>query len=98
MRLTETEKKVILESVENLDPKAEIFVFGSRALDHLRGGDIDLLVLSEHLGILEKAVILAEIKKILGDQKIDLKICHPQEKETDAFVSHILQTAKPLKR
>ena len=43
MRLSEFEKDAIKESVLPLDPEAKIFLFGSRADDTQKGGDIDTI-------------------------------------------------------
>ena len=54
-------------------PDAKIYLFGSRADDAMKGGDIDILVIAE------KKLILQQIREIriafcktFGDQKIDI--------------------------
>ena len=96
MRLSDKEKKTILDSIRKIDSSAQVFLHGSRTQPELLGGDIDLLVLSDLMGIREKAVVLAEIKQNLGDQKIDLKICTHKNKDTDPFVGQILKNSRPL--
>jgi predicted nucleotidyltransferase len=49
MRLTASEIAAIREEVGRLDPKAEVYLYGSRVDDTARGGDVDLLVISETL-------------------------------------------------
>ena len=49
MRLTREETKAISEEVRRVDATAQIYLYGSRADDTARGGDIDLLVVSEQL-------------------------------------------------
>ena len=48
MRLAESEQGSIVTAVLAFDASAEIYLFGSRTKDELRGGDIDLLVVSSH--------------------------------------------------
>lgn len=48
MRLSETERSVIVDSLRSQFPDVRrIALFGSRADDSKRGGDIDLLVVSD---------------------------------------------------
>jgi predicted nucleotidyltransferase len=75
MRLTTTQQHAIRQAIAQRDPSAEVYLFGSRADDRLQGGDIDLLVLSQTIGIMDKLDILAELHRSLGDQKIDLLVC-----------------------
>ena len=49
MRLTEFEVDAIKECIYQFDPDAKIILFGSRVDDTKKGGDIDLLVLSEKI-------------------------------------------------
>ncbi|WP_304246946.1 nucleotidyltransferase domain-containing protein [Parabacteroides gordonii] len=52
----------------------EVYLFGSRTDDKKRGGDIDLLVrtTSEKKGVLARIRMIARLKQLLGDQKIDV--------------------------
>ena len=50
MRLSHNEQQVIRDSIHRVDPNARIVLFGSRVDDQARGGDIDLLVLSDRIG------------------------------------------------
>jgi predicted nucleotidyltransferase len=96
MRLTDFERRTIVDAVSSLDPDAEVWLFGSRANDAARGGDIDLLVISSKIGFSEKLDLLGEIKMILGDQKIDLNIVGSDRKTTDALAAAVLPTALRL--
>ena len=49
MRLSESEQQVIKQSIYVLDKQAKIVLFGSRANDEARGGDIDLLIVSDNI-------------------------------------------------
>ena len=74
MRLSEYEIKSIKESVTHFDPNALIYLFGSRADDSKKGGDIDLLILSEKLTLKEKRMIKLDLYDKIGEQKIDIVI------------------------
>ncbi len=51
----------------------ELRLFGSRIFDDKKGGDIDLLLLTdEKISLKEKWNIRREIEKFLGQQKIDI--------------------------
>ena len=74
MRLQETERQAIIQSIRSADPDAAIYLFGSRVDDSAKGGDIDLLVLSGKINLMAKLDILAQLHQQLGEQKIDLAI------------------------
>ena len=72
MRITALEKQTIKQTVASVDPDAQVYLFGSRADDALKGGDIDLLVLSSKITLMDKLNVLAGLHQKLGEQKIDL--------------------------
>lgn len=74
MRLTESQSRTVVGAIRNHDPKAEIYLFGSRIDDEARGGDIDLLVISKQIDLMTKLDILGEIHRRLGDRRIDLLV------------------------
>ena len=55
-----------------LDPSAEIYLYGSRVDDSARGGDIDLLVVSDRLGFRDVLRLRAAILDRIGWQQLDL--------------------------
>lgn len=83
MRLSEKEKSAIVQAVNGIDPNAKIYLFGSRADDTKRGGDIDLLILSQTLDRGDKRKIKFELYEAIGEQKIDILIAKDL---TDPFV------------
>lgn len=83
MRLKEFEITAIKEVVHELDAGAQIYLFGSRADDSKRGGDIDLLIMSEKLTADDKYKIRSKLYQLIGEQKIDILIAKDR---TDPFV------------
>ena len=74
MRITEHEKNAIIEAVRSVDPDARVWLFGSRADDSKRGGDIDIGVLSAKIDAMEEIEIKQKICDMIGEQKIDLVV------------------------
>ena len=72
MRLSGQEVRAIQAEVRSLDPEAEILLYGSRADDAARGGDIDLLVITDKLGIRELLRLRRGILDRIGWQQLDL--------------------------
>jgi predicted nucleotidyltransferase len=92
MRLTDVEKSSIVRAIKKTDPSAQIYLFGSRGQDSLRGGDIDLLVVSEKISFSDKIDLLVAIKSEIGEQKIDMIIRKSAEIRDDPFVQSIRNT------
>jgi predicted nucleotidyltransferase len=73
MRLSEWTCKAITGSVANLAPDSDCYLFGSRANDESRGGDIDVLLLTQEklpLSLLRR--IRRLILNQIGEQKLDI--------------------------
>lgn len=75
MRLKRKEINLIVQSVSKLDSRAQILLFGSRADDSKKGGDIDLLVISKKLNYSDGLRIRRMIFQKMDEQKIHLLIC-----------------------
>ena len=74
MRLAENEQLAIRAAIREADSEASIYLFGSRADDAAKGGDIDLLILSRKITLMVKLSILAQLHQQLGDRKIDIAV------------------------
>ena len=74
MRLTADQIRVIREAILDRDPEAKILLFGSRVDDAAKGGDIDLLVLSDCLGFCDVWPLRSRILDQIGWQKLDILI------------------------
>jgi predicted nucleotidyltransferase len=74
MRLSADEVRAIREEVRSLDPGAEIYLHGSRTEDTSRGGDIDLLVVSDQLDFRSLLRLRRAILDRIGWQQLDLVV------------------------
>lgn len=80
MRLTDYQSHAIKEVIKLRDPEAEVYLFGSRVDDGSRGGDIDLLVLTQMITEKDRRHVKLELFERLGEQKIDLIIAKNLDK------------------
>ena len=79
MRLTEREAAAIRHAVSAIfGPDAEVKLFGSRADDSKRGGDIDLFIetdIEDRQEIFKRELALrGALDAAIGEQKIDLVV------------------------
>ena len=93
MRLKDFEQAAIVSTVQRLDINARVYLFGSRVDDAKKGGDIDLLVMSDKLSKDDKRRIKMELYELLGEQKIDLLLASD---DSDPFVKLALDTGVKL--
>lgn len=84
MRFSEPERQAIKQSIYAFDKQANIIIFGSRADDEARGGDIDLLIISDKIKRHHLGQIRWQLWEKLGEQKIDLVLSGRQLKDTFA--------------
>ena len=95
MRLTPHQKNAILAAVGRQDPEARIILFGSRANDRAKGGDIDLLIVSERIGLHQEWEIRRDILDEIGWQKLDL-IVRRGNQLNSPIASAAIETGVPL--
>ena len=80
VRLKPQEINSIKKSILDYIPEAKILVYGSRADDAKKGGDIDLLVYCKQTPDLNtKNHILLNLYDSIGEQKIDILYSIAQE-------------------
>lgn len=99
MRLNEFE----IESIKSLANRhfgndVQVFLFGSRTKDQLKGGDIDLFIRNyknERLEIRTKINFITDLVLLIGDQKIDVVLDNPATRNS-AFFKTINQTGIQL--
>jgi len=93
VRLSELEISTIKNSVILLDDKAKVYLFGSRTDDRQKGGDIDILVLSDKISQSDSYLIKSKIFEKLEEQKIDILV---KKKIDDAFSNYIFKSVVEL--
>ena len=74
MRLSASEIAAIREEIGRLDPNAGVYLYGSRVDDTARGGDVDLLIISDTLGFQEVLRLRIRILDRIGWQQLDLVV------------------------
>ena len=72
MRLSIDEINNIKQSILELDAEADVYLFGSRVDNALRGGDIDLIIKSKKLNKHDLRKIRGQFFSVFGEQKMDL--------------------------
>ena len=72
MRLSSDEICCLKDSLKKLSNEAKIYLFGSRVDDNKKGGDIDLLILSDNLSKQDIRKLRLDFFKKFGEQKIDI--------------------------
>lgn len=95
MRIATAQKEFIYDYWKEKEPSNQVYLFGSRVDDSKKGGDIDILVLSDnklHHTDLFKMKQLFFSK--FGEQKMDV-ISFTKDDES-VFKKHILSYAKLL--
>lgn len=93
MRLSATEQSAIINAIKLQDGAAGIYLFGSRTDDRAKGGDIDILVISDKITLTEKIKIRAAIFNTIPEQKIDLVV---KKDFQDVFVQYIYNSLLKL--
>ena len=93
MRITPEQISAFIDAINFYSDGSEIELrlYGSRVKDNLKGGDIDLLLITAseaNSKILKdsKYKILSAIKAKIGEQKIDLSIIARTNISTDPFI------------
>jgi len=91
MRLLAKEILVLKDKLNTLSSTAKLYLFGSRVDDTKRGGDIDLLVVSDILTKKDLRLLRVEFFKFFGEQKLDIIL--DNGKFTNPFNKLVFQKA-----
>jgi len=83
MRLRKDQTVLLKKTISKMVPDADIFLFGSRAKDQMKGGDIDILVIGrERLTLQQLRDVKIAFYKRFGPQKIDIVSFKKDESST----------------
>ena len=85
VRLKDWEIKAIKKAIKKFDENAKIYIYGSRTNLNKKGGDIDILVISNKISLQDQLKIKAKLIVLLGDRKIDLLVA--KSKDETNFVN-----------
>lgn len=88
MRISEEERRAIINAILMFDENAEIHLFGSRLDDSKRGGDIDILIKSDVVDKNMLFLIEEELFQHIDEQKLDFVLTGSDLKNT--FVRMVL--------
>mgnify|MGYP006286248617 CR=1 FL=1 len=95
MRVADDKIDFLKSRIHAIDPDAEIFLFGSRVDDTQKGGDIDLLILSdEYIPRKDLRGIKVEFYQQFGYQQVDM--VNYLKDEENSFKSLVLLEAEKL--
>ena len=72
MRLSKDEVGCLKTKLKELEESAKLYLFGSRVDDDKKGGDIDLLIISDKLTKKDLRALRVEFFKHFGEQKLDI--------------------------
>lgn len=94
MRLNQNQIKTITTlAKKHFSDDVQVYLFGSSTDDRKRGGgDIDLLIRTpdeSDLSTIRKLSYLAELKKVMGDRKIDVVIDNAHMRSKQNFYRSI---------
>jgi predicted nucleotidyltransferase len=81
-------------SIHHFGHGTEVFLFGSRVDNLKKGGDIDLFIKNKNEALLTidaKVHFLAELKRMIGNQKIDVVFDNANTRSKHSFYQSIIQ-------
>ncbi len=94
MRLSANEVETLKRSLLDISDDAKMYLFGSRIDDSKKGGDIDILILSDKLTKRDIRKIRIDFFEKFGEQKLDIVLDKTNIQKI--FTKHILKQAIEL--
>lgn len=86
MRISDQERRAVLVEIgERFGKRSRVWLFGSRADDSKRGGDVDIYVEAEHPPPASRAMLRIDaavaLEEIFGGGSVDLIVRYAEEPE-----------------
>ena len=102
MRLTSEQVTLIKTALDQVFPEwmqGELFLYGSRVDDQLKGGDIDLVLVIPDQALLNIQVptssqITVRLKQFIGDRKIDFTVLSQSATSAPFWQQALIKTVK----
>lgn len=91
MRLYKEEIEVLKKKLATFSLDAKLYLFGSRVDDSARGGDIDLLIISDKITKKDLRLLRVDFFQHFGEQKLDILLDNGELK--NPFVKYIFPKA-----
>lgn len=89
MRLSDHDRQFIREAAADIFGQGtRVRLFGSRRDDQARGGDVDLLVVSDHV-LAERLGVLPSTEGWLAARKLRNRLVHEYMEDADGFAADI---------
>jgi len=81
LRVSQDKINFLKREIQKVSPGSRVYLFGSRINDDDRGGDIDILILSEdRISLAVRREIKVAFYKVFGYQKLDIvNFCFDEE-------------------
>ena len=99
MRLSNKQREIIEKTaISHFGKDVKVYLFGSRIYKEQKGGDIDLFleaVPKEQITIKKKIALIVDLKRKLGDQRIDV-VFKATETPASRFLQIVEKTKIPL--
>ena len=89
MRITNNEKEQFISLArQNFGAEVRLYLFGSRADDQKKGGDIDLYIETDAaVDMQQRLSFLVDVEKQVTTRKVDLVIKTPDSKDMPIFTT-----------
>lgn len=79
MRITQQQAKAIVQHVHAIDTNAAVYLYGSRVNDAMKGGDVDIAIVSDKIAMSNKVALQVNLYDVLEGLKLDILVVEDTE-------------------